>query len=490
MKKATTRKSSRAKTPKEKNFVLDTNVLIHDPWSMDNFDDNNVFIPVEVIEELDRFKSETTTRGHHAREVHRQLDGIFPNQDALKKGCRKNQGGRIRVVINEYLQRSNPTAASRGLKRMQSIFPDIIKPDNRIIASAIYVAEKYPARKTVIVTKDMNMRLKARMLGFEAEDYLNDKAHDEDLEPIDYDKFFLTTNELQRFCSRSTLNLPAKRIEELVIGYYLLENEQTGATKPAKYIGNGTFRTLQFPETMIIKSGQPMKPRNLGQQFLLDAIFDESVSLVTVCGKAGTGKTILSVAAGLYLAQRGYYEKLMVTRSVIPMGRDIGFLPGTMEEKMRPWVQPIYDAIEAITTRVKDEQFQDKPQKKKNKHANGHDQQHDKRREYERLIDSGMLEIEALAQIRGRSIPRSFFILDEAQNMTPHEAKTITTRMSERSKLIMIGDPSQIDNPYVDRWSNGLVYTRNKLKNQNLTAHINLIKGERSDIAELAANVM
>ncbi|MEM9443880.1 MAG: PhoH family protein [Verrucomicrobiota bacterium] len=471
---------------KFKNFVLDTNVLIHDPWSMDNFEDNNVFIPSEVVEELDRFKVETTTRGHHARMVHRQLDGIFPNQTALKKGCAKQQGGLIRVVINDYLQKGS-YAKSPGMKKLMYLFPDMSKPDNRILAAAVFVAEKYPARKTVLVTKDVNMRLKARLLGLQADDYLNDKAHDLNIDPIDYDTVLVTGNELQRLCSKKMLLLPAKRVQGLSIGYYLMENEQSGGTKPAKYLGDGKFRTLNFPDSMVIQQGQAMKPRNLGQQFLLDAIFDETVNLVTVCGKAGTGKTILSVAAGLYLVQKGFYEKILVTRSVIPMGRDIGFLPGTMEEKMRPWVQPIYDAVEAITSRPKGEQFMDKPQKRK---RNSTDSSADKQRSYERLVESGILEVEALAQIRGRSIPKSFFILDEAQNITPHEAKTIATRMSERSKLVMIGDPSQIDNPYVDRWSNGLVYTRNKLNAQDLVAHVNLIKGERSEVAELAANLM
>jgi PhoH-like ATPase len=252
---------------------------------------------------------------------------------------------------------------------------------------------------------------------------------------------------------------------------------------------------------LTIRGGRSLQALNLGQRFLLDALYDPEITLVTVYGKAGTGKTLLSVGAALEQVQNGEYEKMLITRVIMPTGKDIGYLPGRMEEKMQPWLQPAYDALEHLLARPrKPEQFEKKRASVRKSSAveGAHKGSANGRAEgilgkakpYEPLLQSGLLEVEAITHIRGRSIPRSIFIVDEAQQLTPHEAKTLVTRMGRGSKIILIGDLGQIDNPYVDAHTNGLVYTRNRLQGQGFMAHVNLFKGERSPMAEVAANMM
>jgi PhoH-like ATPase len=272
---------------------------------------------------------------------------------------------------------------------------------------------------------------------------------------------------------------------------------------PARHLGGGSFRKLRH-EHISIRNGRSLVAANLGQRFLLDALYDSNLSLVTVYGKAGTGKTLLSVGAALEQVQTGEYEKMLITRVIMPTGRDIGFLPGKLEEKMQPWVQPAYDALELLLSRPrKPEHFDHKKASKRKQplpagakpavplpHSNGGGSAGKIARPWESLMQAGVLEIEAIAHIRGRSIPRAVFIVDEAQQLTPHEAKTLVTRMGKGSKIILIGDLAQIDNPYVDAHTNGLVFTRNRLQGQPFMAHVNLFKGERSEMAEVAANLM
>jgi PhoH-like ATPase len=281
---------------------------------------------------------------------------------------------------------------------------------------------------------------------------------------------------------------------------------------PARYGGDGMVRRLRLPDFVKAPGGIPIRARNLEQQFLMDALLDDSVAIVTCFGKAGTGKTLLSTACALHQThdEHSRYDGVSISRPVIALGKDIGFLPGSLEEKMRPWLQPYHDALEVLipSKPPKDPQFAAKKvsRKKQKKHdahflssmtspqpahasasGGGHGPVI---KPYERLLRSGMVEIEALAFIRGRSIARRFFILDEAQQLTPHEVKTVITRISEGSKIVLIGDPAQIDNPYVDSRSNGLVYTHNRLKGQSIAAHVKLTKGERSKLAELAADLL
>ncbi len=490
-----------------KNFVLDTNVLIHDPQSMFQFEDNVVWIPIEVLEELDRFKSESTTRGANAREVHRRLGERFRNKQQMKEGVALENGGRLQVCIHPAFTGERSQAKllteSPRFEIVGRLFTDLESTDNRILASAAYIADTQP--NGILVTKDLNMQLKARALGIEAQDYRTDRVEDNDIrrtqrrnEKDEYDSLDVPGKTLQAFASQQEIVLETTR-EFLPNEYILLRNEEEPSHAiPARHIGAGEFVKLHH-EHINIRGGRSLQAANLGQRFFLDALYDPSITLITVYGKAGTGKTLLSVGAALEQVQTGEYEKLLITRVIMPTGRDIGFLPGRMEEKMQPWVQPAYDALEQLLAKPrKPEVFEKKKQSsRKSPHpgvsaanGNGNPLAGKVARPYEPLMQAGLLEIEAIAHIRGRSIPKAIFIVDEAQQLTPHEAKTLVTRMGKGSKIILIGDLAQIDNPYVDAHTNGLVFTRNRLQGQPFMAHVNLFKGERSEMAEVAANLM
>lgn len=493
-----------------KTFVLDTNVLLHDPQSIYKFEDNNLAIPVEVLEELDSIKAEQSTeRGRNARRVHRILQELLPDSRSMLEGVELPNGGTLSVIINPYLVDGGRT--SPGMQRLRSILPDLSKKDNRIIAAALFVQEQFPP-PTILVTKDVNVQLKARAVGLESEDYLNDKVP----EPVDeasYREIPVTIYELQRFCSEGEFQLDDEAAGPLYVNEYLLLRSAEGKTMPARYYGDGCVRRLKIPDFVKAPGGVPIRARNLEQQFLLDGLLDDSIQILTCFGKAGTGKTLLSIAGALHQTHEdnSRYDGVSISRPVIALGKDIGFLPGTLEEKMKPWLQPYYDALEVLipSKPPKEPQFASKKvSKKKHKknderflaamtavqpsytsHGNGQNNSAPAK-PYERLLRSGLVEIEALAFIRGRSIARRFFILDEAQQLTPHEAKTVITRISEGSKIVLIGDPAQIDNPYVDSRSNGLVYCHNRMKGQSLAAHVKLTKGERSRLAELAADLL
>ncbi len=491
---------------KVKTFVLDTNVLLHDPQSIFKFEDNNLAIPVEVLEELDAIKTEQSTeRGRNARRVHRILQELLPDSRTMLEGVKLSTGGTLSVIINRYLVQ--PEIKSPGMQRLRAVLPDLSKKDNRIIASALFVQEQFPP-PTILVTKDVNVQLKARAVGLESEDYLNDKVP----EPIDEDSYRevpLTIYELQRFASEGEFDLGDEGAKELELNEYVLLRSSEGKTMPARYYGNGFVRRLKIPDFVKAPGGIPIRPRNLEQQFFMDALLDDSISLVTCFGKAGTGKTLISTACALHQTHddHSHYDGVSISRPVIALGKDIGFLPGSLDEKMQPWLQPYFDALEVLmpSKPPKEPQFATKKVSKKKKrhddlvtgmtpvqppHSSSHSHSGTIVKPYERLIKSGLVEIEALCFIRGRSIARRFFILDEAQQLTPHEVKTVITRISEGSKIVLIGDPAQIDNPYVDSRSNGLVFCHNRMKGQALSAHIKLSKGERSKLAELAADLL
>jgi len=495
---------------KVKTFVLDTNVLLHDPQSIFKFDDNVLAIPVEVLEELDSIKSEQSTeRGRNARRIHRLLQELFPDSRSMLEGVELPNGGQLLVIINPYLQ--DKGKSTPALERMRAILPDLAKKDNRIIACALYVQEQFPP-PTVLVTKDVNVQLKARAVGLESEDYLNDKVPKEDDE-ASYPEVLITVHELQRFCSEGEFDVGEENAARMYQNEYLLLRSDEGKTMPARYYGDGIVKRLKLPDAVKAPGGIPVRPRNLEQQFFMDALLDDTVSMLTCFGKAGTGKTILSIACALHqtMDDESPYDGVSISRPVIALGKDIGFLPGTLEEKMLPWLQPYYDALEVLMPSKipRDPQFAAKKvSKKKNKKQDEGPASAQMGpppaggaygagmnpagpvKPYERLLRSGVVEIEALAFIRGRSIARRFFILDEAQQLTPHEVKTVLTRISEGSKIVLIGDPTQIDNPYVDSRSNGLVYAHNCMKGQALAAHVKLMKGERSKLAELAADLL
>lgn len=491
---------------KVKTFVLDTNVLLHDPHSIYKFEDNNLAIPVEVLEELDAIKAEQSTeRGRNARRVHRILQELLPDSRAMHEGVELPNGGTLSIIINPYLTEGG--RSSPAMARLRAILPDLSKKDNRIIAAALFVQEQYPP-PTILVTKDVNVQLKARALGLESEDYLNDKVP-EAPEEAAYREIAVTVYELQRFCSEGEFDVGREASRALFLNEYVLLRSDEGKTMPARYYGEGVVRRLHIPEFVKAPGGIAIRARNLEQQFFMDALLDDSISLITCFGKAGTGKTLISTACALHQTQdeQSRYDGVSISRPVIALGKDIGFLPGSLDEKMKPWLQPYFDALEVLipSKPPKEPQFASKKvsKKKHKKHqdaalslapppsvAHAGNGAAPPIKPYERLIRSGLVEIEALCFIRGRSIARRFFILDEAQQLTPHEVKTVITRISEGSKIVLIGDPAQIDNPYVDSRSNGLVYCHNRMKGHALSAHVKLSKGERSKLAELAADLL
>jgi PhoH-like ATPase len=469
---------------KAKTFVLDTNVLLHDPGCVERFADNHLCIPVDVLSELDRFKNEQNDRGASARAIHRKLSEIFAlGGPAVTTGVTTAGGGSIRLAA---FSAEDHAQVSPVLMEFMHLFPAMDKVDHRILACALMVREQNSS-PVVLVTKDLNLQLKARAIGIACEDYLNDKAEIRDVASYDLQRLLVDPMELQRFASSGEITLPPGEAAGLAVNEYVLLQVTEKQTMPARHAGKGRFIRLQVPESIKIPKGQPIRPLNLGQQCLLDALLDPDISLVTCYGQAGTGKTLLAVAAGLSEVFQRHYDGMTISRPVVAMGETLGFLPGTLNEKLRPWLQPIYDALDIVMRTAAPASAGPRRKLDKKQQALALDSAP---KPYDALIEQGILEIEALCYIRGRSIPNRFFILDEAQQLTPLEAKTIVTRMSRGSKLVLIGDPAQIDNPYVDSRSNGLVYTRNRLKGETCSAHISLSKGERSPLAEAGAKLM
>jgi PhoH-like ATPase len=468
-----------APTNKVKNFVLDTNVLLHDPGCLNRFADNHICIPVDVLAELDKFKGEQSERGANARQVHRRLTELFSTGDVVTSGVPTEGGGTIRLVIYDpdFCEEN-----SKELGQFLRVFPDRERVDHRILAATVLLMEHNEA-PVVLVTKDLNMQLKARAVGIDCEDYLNDKVDPAEVSSYDMRCVDVDPSELQRFASSGELALEHPRRKEIILNQYVLLKAGEKQTMPARLDANGTFVRLQIPEVLRIPDGHHLKPLNLGQKCLIDALLNPDISLVTCYGQAGTGKTLVAVAAGLHEMFNRRYNGLTISRPVISMGDQLGFLPGTLDEKMMPWLQPIYDALDLLMQPTNSQGPRRKQQKKE---GTGESTS----KPYDALIERGVIEIEALCYIRGRSIPNRFFILDEAQQLTPQEAKTVVTRMSRGSKLVLVGDPAQIDNPYVDSRSNGLVFTRNRLKGQPFAAHVTLLRGERSPLAEAGAQLM
>ena len=462
----------------KKNFVIDTNVLLHDPSALFKFSDNNVIIPIYVIEEIDRFKKELSERGRNARTASRHLD-TFREQGNLGVGVPLPDAGILRVVFTS--------------KRVSEEF---IKPglaDNLILAVALDIQEREPDRSTILVTKDTNLRVRADALGLHAENYQEGDSDIENLYPgaceivIGEDQVDLIYD--AGHCEFDFREEWTRRVEAQHAngngnghrrsngngcGFYA--NEYVLLRNAAN--DNHTALGRIDPDLNGISAIRPAKdgiwgirPRNKEQHFALDCLLDDRIQLVTLIGKAGTGKTLLAIAAGMQKTMdENRFHRMLVSRPIFPLGRDIGFLPGDVEEKLNPWMQPIFDNVEYLMGLTHTDKKQG--------------------RGYHELIDMGVLQIEPLTYIRGRSIPNQYMIVDEAQNLTPHEIKTIVTRVGEGTKLVVTGDPHQIDHPYVDSQSNGLTYTLNKFRGQSIAATVTLFKGERSELAELAANLL
>jgi len=462
-----------------KNYVLDTNVFLHDPACIERFKENHLCVLVDVLSELDRFKSEQTERGANARRVHRRLTDLFSCTEKVTQGVPTEGGGTLRLVIYDP---SSCPKNSEELNRFYRVFPDRERVDHRILAACLLLMQHNSA-PVVLVTKDINMQLKARAVGIECQDYLNDKVDVREVSNYETRRIEIAPMELQRFASSGIIEVDEETRGNATINEYVLLSSGEKQTIPARLAPDGSFVRLQIPECLKIPDGQSLKPMNLGQRCLIDALLNPDISLVTCYGHAGTGKTLVAVAAGLHEMFNRRYNGLTVSRPVVAMGDQLGYLPGSLDEKMRPWLQPIHDALDLLMRPAAPLGPRRKQVKKDGPDSGA-------KKPYEVLMDQGILEIEALCYIRGRSIPNRFFILDEAQQLTPQEAKTIVTRMSRGSKLVLVGDPAQIDNPYVDSRSNGLVYTRNRLKGQALAAHVALSRGERSELAEAGAQLM
>ena len=440
----------------QKVFVLDTNVLLHDPASLFRFQDNDIVLPITIIEELDRFKKLSETTGRNARQVSRTLDDLR-RQGSLTDGILLKNGGTLRVSLcHESTLRELPVELEGD------------QNDNAILAVALEFKRKSEL-DVVLVSKDTNLRIKADVLGLAAEDYETDK--------VDVGDLYTGTSEV--YVSAEDISQLFKQGDLVIKGSFYPNQALTlidslNPSHTALAIAYGTQGKV-IPLTKLTHQGvSRIQARNREQQFALDLLLRDTISLVTLVGKAGTGKTLLAIAAGLQkVADERLYSRLLIARPVVPMGKDIGYLPGDIKEKLTPWMQPLYDNFDLILG----------TQEKTGQPAHwrqGHDE----------LMERGLLQIEPLTYIRGRTIPKQFLIVDEAQNLTPHEVKTILTRAGEGTKIVLTGDPDQIDNPYVDAASNGLTYAVERFKQEVIAGHITLFQGERSVLAERAAALL
>jgi PhoH-like ATPase len=439
----------------KKIYVLDTNVLLHDPNAIFSFQDNDLVIPFVVIEEVDGQKRRQDEVGRHARLVANQLDRLRA-LGKLSEGVPLRGGGTLRV----QLKHESPQHLPEDL--------DPHKPDNQVIALTLQLKEEHPTTPVILVSKDINVRVKADALNLAAQDYETDKVvvNEDDLysgmttlevTPEEIDDFYKSSvfapSNGHLFCNQFVHFKSLNGTNQTALGRFDAEKQQILALTPIK------------------KEIWGIQPKNLGQRLAFDILLDDRIALVTMTGRAGTGKTLLALAAGLHkVLDQHRYRRLLVTRPVIPMGKDVGFLPGDKDEKLRPWMQPIYDNLEYLMSGMYKEQTAADMLR--------------------HIQDKGIFEVEALTYIRGRSIPQQFIIVDEAQNLTPHEVKTIVSRAGEGTKIVLTGDPNQIDHPYLDFRSNGLCYAVEKFKGNPIAGHVTLTKGQRSELAELAAQLL
>lgn len=430
-----------------KTFVIDTNVLIHRPEAIFSFKNSNVVIPIEVFEELDKLKSEHHSgRGKSARTACRLIDGIISKRD-VSKGVKMPSGGLLLIPILEDFKEFH------GLVRG--------KKDNSILLTALALKER--GDLVFFVSKDINARIKAEALGIRAVDYEKHKVS--------------TTEQYQGFVELEVSLDKCKELEEMksvVLEGEFFDNQYcflSNSSNSTIYIGRYDKDAECFRH---VPSGldEPITgitALNTQQRIAFDALLNPKINLVTLVGAAGTGKTLLAIASGLHtVLQEKLYSRVLVSRPVVPMGNDIGYLPGEKSQKMSPWMQPIFDNLEFIIERSNKQNV----------------------KSVDQLVNNKILEIEALTYIRGRSLPKQFIIIDEAQNLTPHEIKTIVSRAGEDTKVVLTGDPYQIDNPYLDSESNGLITLVEAFKEQKIAAHITLTKTERSPLAELATQLL
>jgi PhoH-like ATPase len=482
---------------KKKTYVLDTNVLLSDPTSIFSFQENDVIIPMAVLEELDRHKSRPDEVGKNARQISRTLDDLrTKNGNSLVNGVTLREGGTLKIISID----------STLLKEMPSELRES-KVDNLIIAFMVGLTRSFAVMTRdvtkasevsvpILVSKDINVRIKCDSLGVLCEDYLKLRVTSDpekfyrgveviELEESLVDKFYID-GKLQ--LSESVLNEKKLCPNQIVIIKNVKDNTTTQSAI-TKYLGDGA---PLVPITKI-ENAFGLKPRNKEQSFSLDLLFDPNVKLLTLVGPAGTGKTLLALAAGLEQLKgagatptNGRYEKLIVTRPIQPVGKEIGFLPGTLAEKMEPWIAPIRDNMNFL---INNQRPVGAPRQRKGPTENGKPR-YDDGTYFSIMQERGLIEIEAITFIRGRSIPNAFIVIDEAQNLSMHELKTIITRVGDGTKIVLTGDLEQIDNVHVDTFTNGLSYAVERFKDYPIAGHVTLLKGERSALATLASQIL
>ena len=437
-----------------KTFILDTNVLLLDPLAINKFGANNkVFIPLTVIEELDRFKKDQNENGRNARYFSRLIDG-FRSEGSLFKGVPLEHGGTLQISVSKEYKGT----AGSGLK--------LDLNDNIILASALNLKEE--GENVTLITKDINLRIKSDAVNVHAEDYETTGVTEDELysgqRVVQFDLSRIEEFEKERF-----LRIEPGEVNNIYPNEYLVLADKNNPFKKVL----GRFHAKKGGIVPLIKPKEGVwgiHPKNIEQQFALDALLNNEINLVSLVGKAGTGKTLLAIAAGLECAiTKQNYSRVLVSRPIVPMGRDLGFLPGDINEKLGPWMQPIFDNIDFLF---------------------GNQRARNEMTTWDELINQGLLHVEPLTYIRGRSLPQQFMIVDESQNLTPHEIKTIITRAGEGTKIVLTGDSEQIDNPYLDSLNNGLVYTIDKLKGEEIVAHVKLSVGERSPLSEIASKLL
>ncbi|MCL9969723.1 PhoH family protein [Anoxybacillus kestanbolensis] len=441
----------------KKIYVLDTNVLLQDPYSIFSFQDNEVVIPAVVLEEVDSKKRYMDEVGRNARQVSKIIDNLRKN-GKLHEKIPLDNGGVLRIELNH-----------RSFHQLQEIFVEKTN-DNRILAVAKNLSleeqTKENGRPVILVSKDALVRVKADAIGLEAEDFLSDRVVEIDHIYTGFLDLYISPEHLARFYEKGELVLAEITNHPFYPNQFIIMKDALGGSSSALGMVDHTgkkVRKLIFHYDHI----WGIRPRNVQQTMACELLLRTDIPLVTLIGKAGTGKTLLALAAGLMQTEDlRLYKKLLVARPIVPVGKDIGYLPGEKQEKLRPWMQPIFDNLHFLFDTKKPSELD--------------------------AILSGMgsIEVEALTYIRGRSIPEQFIIIDEAQNLTKHEVKTILTRVGERSKIVLMGDPAQIDHPYLDEYNNGLTYVVEKFKDQKVAGHVRLIKGERSSLAQLAADLL
>ncbi|WP_044337527.1 PhoH family protein [Rossellomorea aquimaris] len=438
-------------------YVLDTNVLLQDPQAIFSFQDNEVVIPAVVLEEVDSKKRYMDEIGRNARHVSKLIDNLR-QEGKLHEKIPLYTGGSLRIELNH-----------RSFHQLQEIFVEKTN-DNRIIAVAKNLSLEEEAKKdgksVILVSKDTLVRVKADALGLQAEDFLSDRVIEVNDIYTGFIELYTERELLDKFYDKGELTLTDITKQRFYSHQFLIMKDALGSSASALGMVDATglkVKKLVYDQEHM----WGIKARNVQQTMATELLLRDDISLVTMIGKAGTGKTLLALAAGLLQTEDfNKFNKLLVARPIVPVGKDIGYLPGEKQEKLRPWMQPIYDNLEYLFNTKKPGELDDI------------------------LAGMGSIEVEALTYIRGRSIPDQYIIIDEAQNLTKHEVKTILTRVGERSKIVLMGDPAQIDHPYLDEYNNGLTYVVEKFKDQKLAGHVKLMKGERSGLAQLAADLL